>query len=581
MFPAPLRERLQSSLIGMPRFLAILALCRALGLSQGPPGGAVEISAKDAPATFSSKVTLILVPVVVRDRDRSTVGTLKQEDFQLYDKGKLQVISKFSLEKAILKTIPVTSNAAITDTSQALAPAAEIVAPDHFFAYLFDDVHLEFGNLVQVREAAWKHISTNLKRSDRAAIYTTSGQTMLEFTDDRDKLHDALMKLRTRPVTRSSAQDCPDVSFYQADLIQNKNDSSALNVAAQETLVCASMDPSQMSAARSMSRSTAQRVLSEGEHESKVSLSVLSDIVRRMTGAPGQRTIILVSPGFLRLTDQLQDETAIMDRAIKGNVTISALDARGLYTDTSDISKRTISIAVAQQKSQYERESARQSADVLAEFADGTGGTFVQNTNDLAAGFRDVAAAPEYYYVLGFSPQNLKLDGSYHTLKVTLKGQSGLTAKARRGYYAPRHLSDADEDAREEISQALFSREEMNDIPIDINTQFFKSSDISAQLTVTARIDVRKLHFRKIDGRNGDDIMVVYGIFDRNGNYMQGISKKLSMRLKDETLETKVNGGIPVKSDFKVAPGTYVIRLVVRDAEGQMMAARNGAVEIP
>jgi hypothetical protein len=36
-----------------------------------------------------------------------------------------------------------------------------------------------------------------------------------------------------------------------------------------------------------------------------------------------------------------------------------------------------------------------------------------------------------------------------------------------------------------------------------------------------------------------------------------------------------------VRSDFKIAPGTYVIRLVVRDAEGQMMAARNGAIEIP
>jgi hypothetical protein len=46
-------------------------------------------------------------------------------------------------------------------------------------------------------------------------------------------------------------------------------------------------------------------------------------------------------------------------------------------------------------------------------------------------------------------------------------------------------------------------------------------------------------------------------------------------------LETRVNAGISVRSEFKVAPGTYVIRLVIRDAEGQMMAARNGAVEIP
>jgi len=565
----------------MRSLFVLLALFPAIVLPQTPPSTAAEVSAKDAPATFSSKVSLVLVPVVVRDRDHKTVGTLKQEDFQLYDKGKLQTITKFSVEKAAARTVPVAPATEAADPTKPATPTASVALPERFFAYLFDDVHIEFGNLVQVRDAAWKHMSTTLKPADRAAIYTTSGQTMLDFTDDPDKLHETLMKLRPRPISRTSVQDCPDISFYQADLIQNKNDPSALNVGTQEALVCMNLDPSQIATARQMAQSTASRVLSEGEHETKVSLSVLNDIVRRMTGTPGQRTLILVSPGFLRLNEQLQDETGIIDRAIKGNVTISALDARGLYTDTSDISKRTISAAVQSQKQQMERESARQSADVMAELADGTGGTFVQNTNDLVSGFKEVAAAPEYYYVLGFSPQNLKLDGGYHALKVSLKAQSGLTAKARRGYYAPRHLSDADEEAKEEISQALFSRDEMNDIPIDMHTQFFKSTDVAARLVVVARVDVRKLHFRKVDGRNGDDVMIVYAIFDRNGNYLQGITKKVQMRLKDDTLESKVNSGISVRSEFKVGPGTYVIRLVVRDAEGQMMAARNGAVEIP
>ncbi len=163
-----------------------------------------------------------------------------------------------------------------------------------------------------------------------------------------------------------------------------------------------------------------------------------------------------------------------------------------------------------------------------------------------------------------------------------LKTPAGLSAKARRGYYAPRHLSSADEDAKEEISQALFSREEMHDIPAEMHTQFFKASATDARLVVVARIDVRKLKFRKVDGRNGDDVMVVAGLFDRNGNYVQSVSKILKMRLKDETLvDGKLNTGVSVRSDFKVAPGTYVIRLVLRDAEGQLMAAQNGAVEIP
>jgi hypothetical protein len=217
----------------------------------------------------------------------------------------------------------------------------------------------------------------------------------------------------------------------------------------------------------------------------------------------------------------------------------------------------------------------------MAELAGGTGGSFFENSNDVAKGIKDLTAAPEVYYVLGFSPQNLKLDGTYHNLKVTIREPAGLSSKARKGYYAPRHLSDADAESKEEISQALFSREEMHDIPVDMHTEFFKSNATEARLVVVNRLDVRKLHYRKVDGRNSNDVLVVSGLFDRNGNLLQSVAKTVKMRLTDATLAGKLNSGIALRADFKVAPGRYVLRLVVRDAEGQMMAAQNGAVEIP
>jgi hypothetical protein len=42
-----------------------------------------------------------------------------------------------------------------------------------------------------------------------------------------------------------------------------------------------------------------------------------------------------------------------------------------------------------------------------------------------------------------------------------------------------------------------------------------------------------------------------------------------------------LNGGVTVKLAFDVKTGDYVIRLVVRDAEGQSMSAQNGSVQIP
>jgi hypothetical protein len=121
----------------------------------------------------------------------------------------------------------------------------------------------------------------------------------------------------------------------------------------------------------------------------------------------------------------------------------------------------------------------------------------------------------------------------------------------------------------------------MADIPIDMHTQFFKSGADSAKLALLIKIDVKKLKFRKEEDRNNDELTVVCGVFDRNGVYVTGVQKRIEMRLKDETLEKRVDNGIVVRNTLDVKPGVYTVRLVVRDAEGAMMSARNGAVEIP
>jgi hypothetical protein len=121
----------------------------------------------------------------------------------------------------------------------------------------------------------------------------------------------------------------------------------------------------------------------------------------------------------------------------------------------------------------------------------------------------------------------------------------------------------------------------MADIPVDMHTQFFKSSAEAAKLALLIKIDVKKLKFRKEEDRNKDEITVVCGVFDRNGVYVTGVQKRIEMRLKDETLEKRLDNGIVVRNSLDIKPGVYTVRLVVRDAEGQMMSARNGAVEIP
>jgi uncharacterized protein (DUF2141 family) len=259
------------------------------------------------------------------------------------------------------------------------------------------------------------------------------------------------------------------------------------------------------------------------------------------------------------------------------------VDARGLYNPDPivDASQRMLSLGGSGAKRQYAIQSAQANEDVLAELADATGGTFFHNDNDLAAGLKQVAAQPEFVYVLGFSPQNLKYDGAFHSLKVVVKTPRGLELQARRGYYAPKHVINPEEQAKEEIREALFSRDEMSDIPVNLNMQFFKSTDVNARLTVVARVDLKQLRFRKAEDRNLNTLTIVAAVFDRNGNFITGLQKIVDMKLKDQTVANLPAAGINIRNTFDLTPGTYAVRLVVRDSEGQTMAARNGTVQIP
>ena len=100
---------------------------------------------EETSTTFKVKVNLVEVRAVVRDARGNAVGNLQQEDFQLTDNGKPQVITKFFMEQAGAKPVAKRPNAA-TDLDDA-APGL----PLRYLIFLFDDIHLKFGDLAQVR----------------------------------------------------------------------------------------------------------------------------------------------------------------------------------------------------------------------------------------------------------------------------------------------------------------------------------------------------------------------------------------------------------------------------------------------
>ena len=541
-----------------------------------------EISSHDETTTFRVNVNLVQVRVVVRDPSGRAVRNLQKEDFELFDKGKPQVISQFSGEEAGARRPSKNITQPVSDGETTSSPEPADVA-ENFVAYLFDDVHLSFGHLAQVRNAAERHLAS-LGPTDSVGIFTTSGQTQLDFTDDRVKLHDALLRLQPRPITRAGISSCFSVSYYMADQIVNKRDGDALEAATEDALICEFHgDRRLLTAAEQLAQSTANQVLDSGVAESHVTLTVVNDVIRRMSVIPGQRSVVIISPGFL--TPQMEAEYMdSIERALRAKVVINGLDARGLYTVDigGDISAPAAPSPLSQiKRQQYLTLEASANADILASFADGTGGTFFQNSNDLDEGLRRTTTTPEYWYTLSFSPQNIKRDGGFHNLKVRLKNPGRLTVQARRGYFAPKSSSDPAQEAKRDIEDALFSQEEVHNLPVELHTQFFKASDAQAKLTVLAHIDVKRLSLKKVEGRNNNELTVVSALFNRNGDLLQGIEKTVTMRIKDETLKKRLGSGITLRTSFDVKPGNYLVRLVVRDAEAKMVSAESDAVRIP
>jgi VWFA-related protein len=554
------------------------------------PGDNAELSSQDAPTTFKVRVNLVLVRAVVRDAHGQVVSGLRKEDFQLLDNRKPQVISSFSAETPESLALKPTANLVANENGVAgsapvepgIPPVPKL--PQRFVALLFDDLHLSLEDSTFVRAAATRFFGA-LAPSDRVGIFTTSGQFTQTFTADHEMLQKSLFSIVPRAVTGGGGfHDCPDMTYYQADLIQNRHDPQALAVAAEDAVECAfGGDETKLAQASNLALSVAGNVVVRSDSETDYAYRHIEEAMHRLELMPGQRIIVFVSPGFL--PNSLSPDTAdLVDRATRSSIVINTIDARGLFAPDlmGDIADPPLDARRTKGfKASYRVQSQLLQNKVLEQLAEGTGGTFFHNRNDVDEGLRQAGAAPPLSYLLGFSPQNMKVDGRFHTIKVTLTNQQKYSIQARNGYYAPKSIANPEEAAKREIQEAIFSQDEMHDVPVELQTQFFMKDAGSARLSVLTRFDVRSIHFHKVDGRNHDNLTIATAIFDENGNFVTGGEKTVQMKLLDTTYNRLSRSGLTLKSSYDVKPGSYLVRLVVRDGEGSQMAARNGAVVIP
>jgi hypothetical protein len=293
--------------------------------------------------------------------------------------------------------------------------------------------------------------------------------------------------------------------------------------------------------------------------------------------------VVLVSPGFLTLIGSKDEESVIIDRAIRAKVVINSLDVRGLATETRDLSKPSPALqgaalsAYTAYTEKMDHEEFLAQSDVMAEVANGTGGTFYHNSNDLVRGFRELGMAPETMYVIGFAPSGVAADGRFHSLKVRLAAGKRYSLQARLGYTASPSNAAGPVSPPSRLDREAIASDTIADLPAE-----FKWEQRSGPpgITMVAHLDIGRLHFETRQNRRQQKLTLVGALLDARGGVVTGKRSELDLNFTEATFAQLAKTGLVVSMTLAAPPGSYSVRALVEDAlEGKLTAA-GGAVEI-
>ncbi len=522
---------------------------------------------------------LVQVGVVVRDSKGKAIAGLQQSDFQLFDNGKPVKISSFSFENSPGTLVPTAALPEVVNTSQP-PPAPPPPLTPRYIALFFDDFSMTMSDLVYARKAAEGFVRTSLKPGDKIAIFTSSTEVSLNFTENVPKLLETIGKILSH-AKKPGLGNCPRIDPYLAYQIDH-NDTDALSfgiaVAIDQCPELAGLGPQ----LKNIVESAARETLALGDSYGRDTLGILRDVIQYLKTAHGKRMLVLTSSGFWTRSPGAQlDLDKLIGTALDANVIVNSLDAKGLVVDWTDPAEgRPLSGALALRGWSYASAERYALDDSMALLAAGTGGQFFHNRNDLDVGLRDMVAAPNVSYTLAFSPEGLKRNGALHNLKVKLANSSGLSIEARKGYLAPSpELSDP-EKKRRKLDSAVLGTAEQLGIPARVTTETGALSNGEAVLKVGFHVDVSKLPFQDFGGRKADRLIFVTALFDEQNHFLTGVEGVMDLRIKKETMPTVSTQGLDAKLSLQAPRGKYRLRQVVEEIGNGRITAMSRPVEI-
>jgi VWFA-related protein len=177
----------------------------------------------------------------------------------------------------------------------------------------------------------------------------------------------------------------------------------------------------------------------------------LGSLARNLAALPGRKMIVFVSGGLSQSSVLRAQITTAIDACNKSDVAVYPVDVRPLgsglkpdkrddpdaFTPAGAFTRVRRGGATGPQGEEQDSDATVPGAGIpdqqlLFRLASGTGGFVVSNAGEVQAGLQKVGEEQSEYYVLSYTPAELK-EGSCHTLRVKVD-RSGTTVRARANY---------------------------------------------------------------------------------------------------------------------------------------------------
>jgi VWFA-related protein len=495
---------------------------------------------------FRTGATLIPVDVTVKDKSGKPVDGLKASDFSILEDGKPQKISVFEFQKLSieLEPPPTLSLADQLELPKTPKTTITVAAPGQvqyhnkrLLVFFFDFSSMQVADQLRAQDAALKFLTNKITKDDLVAIllYTSTIQVGTDFTDDREILTNIVKQLpigeMSEYATLADTGDCnsPDT---QAAFVADETEFNIFN--------------------------TDQK------------LAAIEKVARMLASMPEKKQLIYFNGGINKtgIDNQAQLETSI-NAAMKANVVINPIDARGLMADPpgGDASKAGSRGTGAFNGSQYnsQRSTINDSQETLMTLAADTGGKAFLDSNDIELGIEQAQQALSSYYIIGYYTTNNAEDGKYR--KITVKLNNGLSAKLdhRPGYWASRDWKRQNGlDKEQQLREALSAGEPVTDLPLAPEVDYFRIGPTAYYVPVSLKIPGSVVELAAKKGAQTTQFDFVVQIQDETHATAGNVSDKIPIKLDSEAAKSG-RKGFQYDAGFTLEPGRYQMKAVVRE----------------